>query len=244
MEESINQREAMSNKVDKLFKDKLEGHSLQPSAQAWDKVEAHLGKKNKMVLWVRVAAAIALLGLLVFAALNWTGSYEKTQHELVKEDDKTPKNDPVEEIKQPIAKEEVKSQKKEVRSQKPVVRSQENVDTQRETRNPEPGTSVPESKAEEPVAQIAVVEEPKKGITLSYTLPKKGITLTYSLPSVKKPEEALDEPLVAKKTGFERVLEIANEVKNGDPLAELREAKNDILALEFRKDKDKNKKQN
>lgn len=243
MEESINQREAMSNKVDKLFKDKLEGHSLQPSAQAWDKVEAHLGKKNKMVLWVRVAAAIALLGLLVFAALNWTGSYEKTQHELVKGDDKTPKNDPVEEIKQPIAKEEVKSQKKEVRSQKPVV-SQENVARKPETTNLQPETTVPESKAEEPVEQIAVVEEPKKGITLSYTLPKKGITLTYSLPSVKKPEEALDEPLVAKKTGFERVLEIANEVKNGDPLAELREAKNDILALEFRKDKDKNKKQN
>ena len=56
-----------------------------------------------------------------------------------------------------------------------------------------------------------------------------------------KKQEATPEPLVAeqKKTGFERVIEIAKEVKTGEALGELRQAKDDIFALDFRKDKNK-----
>jgi len=71
----------MSNKVDRLFKDKLEEHTIQPSAQAWDKVEAHLGKKNKMVVW-RIAAGVVLLGVLTFVGLKWNET--ETGKELVK----------------------------------------------------------------------------------------------------------------------------------------------------------------
>ena len=219
------------SKLDKLFKEKLEVHSLQPSAQAWEKVDAHLAKKNKMVVWVRVAAAVALLGLLTFAALNWDKNYEEPKQELVKkEDSKAPKTEQAPEEKQPVAKQEVRRQKTEDRSQKPEPR----------TLNSEPGTLNSEQETEKLIEQIAVVPEPV--ITPEPEIKKeKGITLTYSLPAIKKPEAAA-EPMVAeaKKTGLERVLEIAKEVKNGDnPLGELREAKNDILALEFRKDKSK-----
>lgn len=208
----------MSNKVDKLFKDKLEGDSLQPSAHAWEKVEAHLGKKNKMVLWARVAAAVILLGLLTFAGINWIDEDAKKEI-VVKKESGVRSQGPVA-VEKPKAIKKKKTQPKVVT---PVVRE-----------------------VEEPVEQIAIVPEPEQQPDLtprtSQPAPQKGITLTYSLPAIKKQEAAPAEPLVAeqKKSGFERVMEIAKEVKNGDALGELRQAKDDIFALDFRKDK-KNK---
>jgi hypothetical protein len=213
----------MDNKVDKLFKEKLETHTLQPSAQAWEKVESHLSKKNKMVVWVRVAAAIALLGALTFVVADLT----EPKKEIVKEKIKpSVVPDKKKEESQPVA--EVPSKKSVQPKRKLVAPVVPDV-------QPEP---VQEQQQEQ---QIAVVEESAPVIEAA---PKKekSITLVYSLPSIKKETSA--EPTVAqadvKKTGFERVLEIAKDVKNADnPLGELREAKDDILAFEFKKDKNK-----
>ena len=221
----------MSNRMDKLFKDKLQADSLQPSAQAWEKVEAHLGKKNKMVVWLRVAASLVLLGLLTVVVLNSFDGYEEPKEGIVKTT--TGNEQPADDSKSEI--------RNSTPNEKPV------------TRNKKPETS---NKKPETLEQVAVVEvqvpqqtdsvvEPRPLNIAPSTLnsaPTKGITLTYSLPSVKKPVAEQTEPVVAKKTGFERVLEIAKEVKNSDnPLGELREAKDDILAFDFRKDKEKKK---
>lgn len=211
----------MNNKVDKLFKDKLEEHSLQPSAQAWEKVEAHLGKKNKMVLW-RVAAAVVLLGVLTFAGLNWN---DEPVTEIANE-----------EVKKPVDN-EIKSEpvKKPVLTTPQTIKETPKVAKKKTITPAAPVAPVAEEPVIEQTVAVAEIIEPQKEIKKE----EKGITLTYSLPSIKK-----DEPVVAevqpKKTGLERVLEIAKEVKNADsPLAELREAKNDILAFEFKKDKNK-----
>ena len=228
----------MSNKVDKLFKEKLEGHSIQPSAQAWEKVEGHLGKKNKMVLWLRVAAAVMLLGLLTYAGLNWNNGYEEPQEQLVKEEIKKESGERSQEsgVK---AEEQVASNKKsEYRSKKQEASAQRSALS---TQNPEPRTQNLEPIIEKPIEQIAVVPEVQAQSTEMKAA--KGITLTYTLPTKK--QTAVEEPMVAevKKTGFERVIEIAKEVKNGDnALGELRQAKDDIFALDFRKDKVKTKK--
>lgn len=220
----------MNNKVDKLFKEKLETHTLQPSAQAWEKVDSHLSKKNKMVVWLRVAAAIALLGAVTFVVVD----FSEPKKEIVKKKIEEPKTqeDPlvVPEQKQvaevPVKKKSLqRSQPKRVVA--PVIQEVQ----------PEP-------------EQVAIVEEPVAPVVVEAPKKERSITLTYSLPSIKKQQPEATETAVAtveepKKTGFERVLEIAKEVKNADnPLGELREAKNDILAFEFKKDKDKNKKQN
>lgn len=214
------------NKVDKFFKDKLETHALQPSTQAWEKVESNLSKKNKMTVWLRAAAAVALLGVLGFVLATFNEPEKQIVEEKIE-----PKEQPTvvpeqkkDEQKQIVVKKKKKpSPKKVVVPVVPVV-----PDVQ-----PEPETVQPEQ-------QVAVVieETPKK---------EKSITLVYSLPTIKKEQPAeeavatVDEP---KKTGLERVLEIAKEVKNADnPLGHLREAKDDIFAFEF-KNKDKNKKQN
>ncbi|HZY82195.1 MAG TPA: hypothetical protein VFE50_21870 [Cyclobacteriaceae bacterium] len=220
----------MNNKVDKFFKEKLETHSLQPSAQAWDKVESHLSKKNKMVVWIRVAAAIALMGALTFVALNWDTNKEQ-KIEVVKKDE-APREQPV--IEQEKIEEKVMGAPKQVAVKKKKA-------------TPAAPVVVEEEKVEEPIAIVeepVIVEAPTK--EQKAVNEQKGITLTYSLPSIKKTEPvATEEPVVAevKKTGLERVLEIAKDVKNADnPLGELREAKDDIFAFDFKKDKDKTKK--
>lgn len=247
----------MSNKVDKLFKDKLESHSLPPSAQAWEKVEAHLGKKNKMGLALRVAAAVALLGVLTFVGINWSNSSDQKQ-ELVKEEPK--KIEPkVVEPKEKEHKEEIKQAEKVERAPVAVEQRQtKKTKTQPVVEQPKEQEHSLEQPSQQPVEQIAAVDltptqqpshqatqQPSNQATQQPSHPATqppaaGITLTYSLPPVKK---EIAEPAIAqseeKKTGFERVLAIAREVKNGDPLGELREAKDDIFALDFRKDKNK-----
>jgi hypothetical protein len=232
VERSINQMVVMSNKVDKLFKDKLEGHALQPSAQAWEKVEAHLGKKNKIVVW-RIAAGVALLGVLTFVALNWNKTESKREFAKketeVRSKESEVKEKKVESIPSTI---ENKLAPKKINRKKtvepvvipaPVVEEPEVIEQQVAVVEQ---LDIEQQNVESPIVNV---EQPKT---------KKGITLTYSLPPVKKQEEPVVAQAEPRKTGLERVLEIAREVKNGDSrLAELREAKDDILALDFRKDK-------
>ena len=54
----------MENKLDSLFKKKLEEHSLPPREDAWARVEANLPKKNNVIAW-RIAAAILFAGALI-----------------------------------------------------------------------------------------------------------------------------------------------------------------------------------
>lgn len=212
------------NKLDKLFKEKLEDHSLQASAQAWEKVESRLSKKNKMTVWLRAAAAVALLGLVTIAALNWSRS-EEAQQKFVVDEKKSiePKQPAPAEQRQEIAK--APEKKKTIR--KPTQIEQQKAETVVEEVMTE----------QQPIASIEVEPAPLPLVEKK----EKNIVLTYSLPTIKKPEPA--ETLIAeeaKKKGLERVLQIAKEVKNSDnPMGELREAKNDILAFEFKKDKDK-----
>src|SRR5215212_8552064 len=77
----------MNNRVDNFFKHKLKEHQLSPSANGWEKVEANLSKKNKTILWFRLAAAIALIGILTFAILQWMVKGDQ-QPQLVIEENK------------------------------------------------------------------------------------------------------------------------------------------------------------
>jgi hypothetical protein len=228
----------MSNKVDRLFKEKLEGDSMQPSAQAWEKVEAHLGKKNKMVFWTRVAAAVTLLGLLTFAGVNWNGGDKK---EIVKQESggrsrESGGRSQAEGVKEQHQVDGKKEEHKQITKQEqqrkvvtPVIEQPREQEQQL--------AIVPEA---EVIKEPQVETQPDAAIHNSQSTTEKGITLTYSLPAVKK-QDAPAEPQVAeqKKSGFERVIEIAKEVKNGDALGELRQAKDDIFALDFRKDKNR-----
>jgi hypothetical protein len=228
---TINQTD-MNNKVDKLFKEKLETHTLQPSAQAWEKVESHLSKKNKMVVWLRVAAAIALLTAVTVVVVNFNEPEKKIVKEKI-----TPQDEPT------VVPDEKKEEPRQQVAEAPVKRKTQPKDQPKKVAVP----VIPDEPEVQQEQQVAVVEPPTSVIEEA-PMKEKSITLVYALPTIKK--EIPAEPVVAtveepKKTGFERVLEIAKEVKNADnPLGDLREAKDEILAFEFKKDKEKNKKHN
>jgi hypothetical protein len=60
----------MENRVDELFKNKLEHYASSPPLGAWARIEASLVKKNSpLVVW-RLAAALLLMGCLL-TALYW-----------------------------------------------------------------------------------------------------------------------------------------------------------------------------
>lgn len=241
-------REDMDNKVDKLFKDKLEGDSLQPSARAWEKVEAHLTKKNRMVLWLRVAAAIALLGLLTFAALKWTDD-DSAKPKFANDRDQQKNNEQNPDSHRDAERQEPKKENVEggqERVRQPVAEAPAKKKLQKkfdlktapaEEQKQEIIDVVPQQESihEQEVAVVtpAVAGGSPDGVG-------RGITLTYSLPAVRKTEAPQVATVEPKKSGLERVLEIAKDVKNSDnPLGDLREAKDDIFAFEFKKDKSK-----
>lgn len=60
----------MSEKIDKLFRDNLESHSIHPRPELWERVEAGIGqKKEKKAVWMYYSVAAALLFL--FALTVW-----------------------------------------------------------------------------------------------------------------------------------------------------------------------------
>lgn len=67
--------------IDRLFRDKLRDHAVQPSPLAWDKLEGRMEKRKKkpLIISIRVAASLLLAGGL--AALLWL-SVENTKEGL------------------------------------------------------------------------------------------------------------------------------------------------------------------
>lgn len=222
------------NRIDELFKNKLANHQVAPSADAWQKVEAGLTKKNNAWVW-RLAAALVLFGLLSGAWYLWNNNTE-IKPELVQQPASPQKENPVvvqpEEQKQNLVAET--QPKSETKSKKRIIKANAS-DSNKETQ--------PEKvKAEEPLVvvetEVLVAEnktEPapaRKPIVIEFTLeplPVNVIGPTVALAS------ADDD-----KSGLQKILEKARDIKNGDSeLGSLRDAKNELFALDFRKDKTK-----
>lgn len=55
----------MDHNTDKFF-ERLGEHRLEPGAQAWEKIEANLTKKNRIVIWWRVAAVVAVAAVALW----------------------------------------------------------------------------------------------------------------------------------------------------------------------------------
>ena len=218
----------MDSKVDKLFKEKLDGDVLTPSPDAWKKVEAHLSKKNRVAAAIRIAAALALFSLITYAIIQSSRTAEgpdladsapppaDTQAAPVNEDHETSKAVP----------------KQSYRTKLPAATAPQN----------DQRALLEESPVIEDDSVTAELNIDQETFPLTESGPEeKPIVLVYSLPPLvrKNPDKIEDE----RRTGIQKVIDVAIEVKNSDnALGELREAKNDLFALEFKRDK-KEKKQ-
>jgi hypothetical protein len=217
------------NRLDNYFRENVGDHGIAPSPEAWEKVEARISKKNNTNATLKVAAALAFLGLVTIVLWDQT----KDNNAL-----------PVAEQKPPVMKSEP-GPKTIAPSETPVpdpgnssASSSRRTDRQPAAKkNTElQATDTPDEVVMESVEnereKVAGVEKPKA----------KKIVIVYTLPTINKTasqDVAVEEE---KKTGLQKVMDVAMEMRASEiPLGELREAKDDLFALEFKKDKTKTK---
>jgi hypothetical protein len=223
----------MENKLDKLFRDKLEHHSVQPSAHAWEKVAAGFPKKNNTIVWAwRIAAAIALVGTIGALIFNALDSNEATRMA----QDNTPKleNTPAADSNEQKVKQELMEQQ----STQPVIEKKVEKPFKKPLFN-RPSQLVAEAKTENMKAETASVTEATPTQTENTVVtteviqpkvePQKTTVIVYTLAAVES--TPAEEP--AKVKPLQRMLTFAKDVKGGETtLASVRNLKDNFFGAD------------
>jgi hypothetical protein len=226
----------MTSQPDKLFRDKLENFQRPAPAGAWDKIEHNLSRPDKKIIWMRIAAGIVLI--TAAAIVLWPAEEDK-QRIAVKqdetpalrkevEDNKSMSNEKKEEIAKPYV---AKTEQRDVKQQKPLLTpaSEKNVVKQDQIIVP-----VPEQK--ELVAEVSIPEEKE---TASTTLVYTTAEVNAKFLKKKLPPQAT--PQAEDASHIQKLIGLAYAAKNSETgLGDLRQKKNDILALNFGKKKGEN----
>lgn len=230
----------MNNQLDNLFKNKLEGHTIEPAPKAWSRVASGLTKKNNTILWFRAAAAL-MITCLAFTLWFYTNKNSTSPSTLAqtKKVSAVPEKELAKQGNEQIATIEISTVQKN--EKKPTIKN----------RNQEViKAHVQQKKTEKVIEQMPITEVAsneigimEKPFTERPTVDpvKPAIVIVYELKAVERiPRLDLDQ-LPERKTGLKKVLEVANDVRTGEgPLGGLRQAKDEILAFNFRKDDKKN----
>ncbi len=227
----------MSNKIDKLFNRKLADHSMTPSSEAWSRIESNLSKKNKFVIVWRVAAVFVLLGLLTGSWFYWQSEQSEQATRLATKTKNSVSNEKTPEVNEPPA---VIPQKEEPAQQVASNNNQEKKQTP--IKEKQKITQQPQVIINEPEPTLAIVEEPiqLESVTVTQVAKtEKPIVIEFTLDPVAPATTAIAQ-VTEEKPALKKILDKALNIKNGDAeLGGLRMAKNELFALDFRKDKSK-----
>jgi hypothetical protein len=244
------QNKPMKQQPDKLFREKLEQHTVPEPEAAWSRIEANLASKPAYGFWWKIAASVALLAV----ALAWLmpmGGTEKQQladgHSKTtmpaSPSEKRPTagksiNTPLEKDR----KENVQSGKKEKKNpgapkkkSPPVMNFSKQGNTLAEvttTITPiETGQQEGIAQATEPIQQSQVPSENTQEEVESTTV----VFAATEVNSKYLPGE--------KTSSFRKLLDKAADLKkNQEAIGELRQRKNEILALNPDRYRDRNEK--
>lgn len=240
----------MNNPVDKLFERKLSEYAMEPSANAWTRIAENLPKKNRGILWFRAAAGIAIAGL---AVLLWfySSSTETEVNQLAQETNPVEIKKEVEPVLENNGYQQTDNTQK--KKEKVMLANKEEKKANQEHK-PVQVVNIHEDLRSEQGMEVAILESAETSVekilqTENKVLEEgrkqeKPIVIVYELTSRQIPENPLELDLTPqKKSGFKKVLEIANDVRTGEsPLGGLRQAKDEIFAFNFKKeDKNNNK---
>ncbi|HEY6436720.1 MAG TPA: hypothetical protein VIY47_09020 [Ignavibacteriaceae bacterium] len=233
----------MSNRIDKLFKDSLSEHNVSPSAEAWEKVQSGLLKKNNTIITWRLAAVLVLFGALVsllyylnydeqIVPVQLTQTNELVVPEKEKDIDLKSKESNPESTKPTVA--QTKS--------KEVIRKNvnEHSDVKEDAKNsPSENLAMHEKEIKKDVLDTPTVNEPV--LIAQTTKPEKPIVIEFTLESLSETpiaEVALNSE--DEDSGLRKILYAARDMKNGESdLGIIRDTKNQLFALDFKKDKTK-----
>jgi hypothetical protein len=230
----------MENKLDKLFRDTLEQHSIAPSAHAWEKVATRFpNKNNTWTLSWRIAAAVALIGMMSWLAYDFgkEDAVEITKGTKVEQPSIKQSN---QEVAVKVAvKEESPEETNDVESKKPEAIQRTVVKmtiTKTEVAQP-PAVENEKEKLLEDIQldqNIASVEEVTEPVAIQEPSVKpahaRAMVIVYNLAPVESKQEV--EP--AKTNTLKKVLEFAKDVKSGDAttFASVRNWKDNFLSSE------------
>lgn len=230
----------MSNRIDQLFRSKLSEHSLPPSAEAWEKVNKSLSKKNSLIVFWRVAAVFALVGFLGAAWYFLSQPLENSSQymtQTVTPELRTNTNNKevTDSIKKTDLNQEIKNAKSKTFS---TTHEKQMIREVHQTEHNNPTSLIDVQKLE--VVPIEKTEE--VAVALPEEKPEKAMVIEFTLPAVEEQvftNAVTTNPETERSTGIMKFLETARDVKNGEAefTYSLRDIKNELLALDLKKDK-------
>ena len=246
---------------DKFFRDRLYGFEKPVSPSAWKRIAETHGRTRANLIWLKAAAAIFLLAVAGVFLLpeNAEEASENIARTTVKDDDRTPdianhatapkEDGPAEarETRAPSSDHDAKNIQERPTSGKKVPAPGVNKARGNEIEEPAvPGPALAETETD-PLPGTA--SEDVSGAIAERGYPganhqdRRSITIVFNADEVN--EKYLTKKTTAEATsvdketsGLKKLLDKAYDLKyNQDPLGELRQKKNEILALNFRSEK-------
>jgi hypothetical protein len=243
----------MKQQTDKFFRDKLGQHQLTPPPSAWDRIDAGLSKKNRPVaFWLKIAASFLIVATAAYVL--WPG--EKKNDPAIANESNTPiQNDSTKKQKdislptiapESSEKRVAENKPKEAKEKKSNLTSskKESADkVEEKIQNPSANQTpvVEEERAPQVIDNapeviqpnaIAKVEEEKVAPN------EKSIKITIN---ASESEKFLDKNSLAQATPGEKktstLKKLLDKAEDMDPFGDLRQKKNEILALNFKSEK-------
>jgi mannitol-specific phosphotransferase system IIBC component len=231
----------MTSQPDKLFRDKLENFQQPAPTGAWDRIESNLVRPSHKLVWIRVAAGVALLATA--AIVLWPA--EKPETDIAKTTTQNPST------KKDSAQQQV--DKKSESNNEPVNKQTETVVSPQEVNTVTLAKTEKQSPVQQPIytVQDSALVNPvyETNVLIAEIQPEENLkskTIVYTADEVnskflkkKLPPEATSDNKDA--SGIQKLIGLAYAAKNSEAgLGDLRQKKDDILALNFSKKKGEN----
>lgn len=255
----------MNQQPEKLFRERFENYQRPVSTEAWGRIENRLDKKNDKALIFKIAASLIFLIVSGVVIWQWNASEADTQLLADRKSPAETKTEPVEKRKsvtpapivapkEEIKKAEVKNEpkatvKKKIETPKQVVKEEfqaplvglektiaqaEQQSVNDEVKESTPSVEAVVAENAEVVVAENRIEQPKE---------ETKVKLVYSVTEVD--EKYLDKKALAEATSEEKkpstlrkLWDKASDLKNNqEAFGDLRQMKNEILALNFKSEK-------
>ena len=226
----------MENKIDKVFREKLENHSILPTNTAWVRIKSkgiithHIIQEKRTIrtAW-RLAAAIAGLGCIGWFGIDMLQQNTKPSNQVQQKAVEPHKSKAIdqpaiakaEDQKIPTSSAPIKKTRKTAASTQTVAIKANKVEQQAEL--------IPLQTQVEVIISVeeGIERQPMVELPIGLIEPKPMV-IVYSLPPVESKLEAEE-----KSTGFQRVIQFAQDVKGGETtLASVRLWKNNPFGFE------------
>lgn len=252
----------MNQQPDKLFREKLQGYQQPVPAKSWHRVSQNLGRKHHGKFWLRIAATVLVIitsGIFLYPVLR------KEAGQSISHNTPTPPFNQSEQAKPdttepatPKNPDRVQTEEKQTADAASTERRHEPTLPETPKKHTTPKTNAEHATVEDRIApsiarneESAVISEESnvdaavesRGEPLIPSLNAESVTIVFSAEEVNqkyftKRSDADATPEAKETSGLKRLLDKASDLKNNQNLlGELRQKKNEILAMNFRNDK-------